>query len=78
MSITGSQVVTVNFKKSTSSNVAGTTFASLVLNSSTQITKFNNISSTFNTLTDFLQIQAVISGANLTAGCDIIVAVSTY
>jgi hypothetical protein len=78
LSITGSQVVTINFLKSTSATVAGTTFASLVLNSSTQITKFTNISSSFNTLTDFLQIQVVVSGANLTAGCDIIVAVSTY
>ena len=76
--ITGSQVVTVNFIKSTSSGVVGTTFASLVLNSSTHIVQFTNISSSFEKLTDFLQIQVVVSGDNLTAGCDIIVGVSTY
>ena len=78
LSITGSQVVTLNFKKSTTIGVAGTTFASLVLNSTTQVAQFTNISSSFNKLTDFLQIQAIVSGDNLTAGCDIIVAVSTY
>ena len=78
ISITGSQVVTVNFLKSSSSGVAGTSFASLVLNSTTQLARFQTSSATFNPLTQFLQIQVVVSGANLTAGCDIIVSVALY
>ena len=76
--ITGSQVVTATFYKSTSSLVLGTLFATLVLNSSTQIANFVNISTTFNALTDFLQIRVVVSGANLTAGTDVITSVSLY
>ena len=70
-------VVTINFLKSTAINTIGTQFASIVLNSSTQIANFKNISSTFNSLTDFLQIQANVS-VNLTAGTDIVVSVATY
>ena len=78
IAITGSQVVTVSFLKSASSGTSGTSFASLVLNSTTQIAKFTGISSTFNTMTDFLQIRVAVSGANLTAGCDIICTVGVY
>jgi hypothetical protein len=78
IAITGSQVVTVSFLKSSSSGVAGTSFGSVVLNSTKQIDRLIGISSTFNALTDFLQIRAVVSGANLTAGCDIICSVVVY
>lgn len=77
-SITGSQVVTATMYKSTSSSGAGTSFVSMVLNSSTQIASFTGISTTFNTLTDFLQVQIVVSGDNLTAGTDISVGLSLY
>jgi hypothetical protein len=76
--ITGSQVITVTILKSTSSSVLGTSFATMVLNSSTQIASFSGISSTFNRLTDFLQVQIVVSGANLTAGTDISIALAIY
>lgn len=76
--ITGSQVVTVTFYKSTSSSVLGTSFTSLVLNSSTQIAHFSGTSISFNALTDFLQIRVVVSGASLTTGTDIITSVSLY
>ena len=76
--ITGSQVVTTTLYKSASSSVLGTSFASMVLNSSTQIASFTGISSSFNPLTDFLQVQIVVSGANLTAGTDISVGLSLY
>ena len=78
IAITGSQVVTVSFLKSTSKGVDGTAFATLTLNSATQVARFNTISSSFTPLTDFLQIKVVVSGANLTAGCDIICSVSLY
>jgi hypothetical protein len=78
IAITGSQVVTVSFLKSSSSGVAGTSFGSVVLNSTQQINRLIGVSSTFNALTDFLQIRVVVSGANLTAGCDIICAVGVY
>jgi hypothetical protein len=69
----------VNFYKSSSSNVLGTLFAGpLVINSTTQDIKFQNKSATFNSLTEFLQIRAVISGANLTAGNDVLVGVGLY
>ena len=77
-SITGSQVVTVTYYKSSSSTVLGTSFATLTLNSTKQIAIFSGISTTFNALTDFLQIQVVVSGASLTAGTDVIVSVSLY
>jgi hypothetical protein len=77
-SITGSQVITATLFKSTSSSVLGTSFASMVLNSSTQIASFSGISSTFNRLTDFLQVQIVVSGANLTAGTDISIGLALY
>jgi len=77
-SITGSQVITVTLYKSTSSSVLGTSFASMVLNSSTQIASFSGISSTFTRLTDFLQVRIVVSGANLTAGTDISIGLAIY
>jgi hypothetical protein len=77
-SITGSQVVTVRLYKSTSSSVLGTSFASMVLNSSTQLASFTGISSTFRRLTDFLQVEIQVSGANLTAGTDISIGLSLY
>jgi hypothetical protein len=77
-SITGSQVITVTILKSTSSSVLGTSFATMVLNSSTQITSFTGISSIFNRLTDFLQVRIVVSGANLTAGTDISICLAIY
>ena len=76
--ITGSQVVTVTLYKSSLPRTLGTAFASMVLNSTTQTNYFTNVSSTFNARTDFLQVQVVVSGANLTAGCDIMISVSTY
>ena len=77
--LTGLQTITVTFYKSTSPNVLGTSFAGpLVINVGTQITKFQNKCTTFNPLTDFLQIQCVISGANLTAGNNVCVAIAGY
>ena len=76
--ITGSQVITAKYYKSTSLSVLGTLFATLVLNSSTQIANFTTISISFNSLTDFLQVEIVVSGANLTAGTDVITSVSLY
>jgi hypothetical protein len=76
--ITGSQVVTVTFYKSTSSSVLGTSFATLTLNSSIQSAYLSDISSNFDSLLNFLQIQVIISGENLTAGTDIIVSVSLH
>ena len=77
--LTGAQVVTVNFYKSSSSNVLGTLFAGpLVINSGTQTLKFQNKSATFNPLTEYLQIRCVVSGADLTASNDVLVGVGLY
>jgi hypothetical protein len=76
--IINSQVVTVNFLKSSSSSNAGTAFASLVLNSTVQIARFQTASATFNPLTDFLQIQVVVSEQVLTIGCDIMCTIALY
>jgi hypothetical protein len=58
--------------------VLGTSFATMVLNSSTQLASFTGISSTFSRLTDFLQVEIQVSGANLTAGTDISIGLSLY
>jgi hypothetical protein len=77
--VTGAQVVTVNFYKSTTSNVLGTLFAGpLVLNSTTQTVKFQNKSASFNPLTDYLQVQCGVTGANLAVGNDVLVGVGLY
>jgi hypothetical protein len=77
--LTGTQVVTVTFYKSTTPNTLGTQFAGpLVINSTTPVVKFQNSCATFTPLVDFLQIRCVISGASLTAGNDITVGVGLY
>ena len=52
--------------------------SAMLFNSTTQISTFTNISSSFNALTDFLQVQIVVGGANLTIGTDILISLSTY
>jgi len=76
--LTGSQTVTVTFYNATSPSVLGTSFASLTINSTTQNAKFNNLSSTFTGATNYLQVVCVISGANLTAGNDVVVGIGLY
>ena len=77
--LTGLQVVTVDLYKSSSANVLGTQFAGpLVINATTKDVKFQNKCATFNALTEYLQIRCVISGADLTAGNDVLVGVALY
>jgi hypothetical protein len=76
--LTGSQQVTVTFYNSTNMFVLGTSFASLTINSTTQVAKFNNTSSTFIGGTSYLQIVCVVSGANLSSGNDILVGIGLY
>jgi len=75
----GSSVVTIRLYYSSSATVLGTSFATMIINST-------NINATFTTatcytfipLTSYLQVQCVITGAALTAGTNIIVGLSTY
>jgi hypothetical protein len=76
-SLTGLQNVTVTLYKSQVPNILGTSFATLTINSTSINAKFQNISMTF-TSGDYIQVQCVISGANLTAGNDIIVGLAIY
>jgi hypothetical protein len=76
--LTGSQQVTVTFYNSTNMFGLGTSFASLTINSTTQVAKFNNKSSIFIGGTSYLQIVCVVSGANLSSGNDIVVGIGLY
>lgn len=77
--ITGSATVTVTLYKSSSPNILGTAFgSSLVLNSSTQQAQALNFSSSFQPGVDYLQVQVVVGTAQLPAGCDISIILSTY
>ena len=78
--MSGLQQAVVMFYKASVISATGDLFAALSINSSTQTSSFNNdgFSTSFNALTEFLQIRIEITGANLSPGCDIIVAVATY
>ena len=79
LGITGTQVVTVNFYKSTTQGVLGTQFAGpIVLNSSTQSARFQNSSTSFRPGIDYIQVQCIVSGAALTVGNDIDVGIALY
>ena len=77
--ITNASTVTIKFYKSSSAGTLGTQFGpALTLNNTTAVTRALNFSSTFNMGTDFLQIQAVVSGTTIDAGVDTIVTLALY
>ena len=78
IAMSGLQQAVATFYKSTVISTTEVQYATLTINSMTQTSSFINTSISFNALTDFLQIRIVITGANLSPGCDIIVAVATY
>lgn len=78
--LTGNQTVNVNlYKQSSSSATGGVPFyGPITLNSGTQTVKFSGKSQFFNSQTDYLQVECIISGDPLTAGNDVIVDLAKY
>jgi hypothetical protein len=78
----GSSTVTINFYKSAIRSTLGTLFATLAISGTAQIAKFQNKVATFYPVTngnaDYLQVECIITGANLVAQNDICVAVGAY
>jgi hypothetical protein len=76
--------VTVNLYKSDSPTLLGngtnngTPFAVLVITSAVPLFKFQNKVGRFNPTTEFLQVQAEVSGATLTAGTDVTLGLGLY
>jgi hypothetical protein len=69
--------VTVDLYKSATPNVLGTSFKTVVLNSSTQNQVINNFAATFET-SNYFQARCVVSGGSLTAGTNICIAIGLY
>jgi hypothetical protein len=76
--ITDATTVTIDFLISADKTVVGTSFATLVIDATTNTPRFKNSAQIFNATTDFLQVRCVISNGSLAAGNDVMVSLGVY